>query len=164
MEKQLILDKDLQNEEDSEDNGEKKMWFMISGDWLFQWKCFISNKVSNSPNITLEQKNKVIFSENKDIGVLPPGPIYNDYFFTRLNKEEAKEELKSEPELMIKPGLELNVDYRGVNFEVWNLLQKIYGGGPLIVREELDIYSRDIRDEHMKVIKNEGSPKIVQVV
>jgi hypothetical protein len=62
----------------------------------------------------------VIFSENKDIGVLPPGPIYNDSFFTRQNREEVKGE--AEPEVSIKPGLELNKDYRGVNFEVWNLL------------------------------------------
>jgi hypothetical protein len=65
------------------------MWFIISGDWLYQWKCFISNKISNSPGITQDQKNKVIFSENKDIGVLPPGPIYNDSFFTRGNKSES---------------------------------------------------------------------------
>ena len=26
----------------------KKLWFMISSDWLFMWKCFISNKISSS--------------------------------------------------------------------------------------------------------------------
>ena len=72
-----------------------------------------------------------------------------------------KEESKNDPELVIKPGLQLNKDYRGVNFEVWNLLQKIYGGGPLIVREELDIYSKDIKDEYVKVNKKEDSPVII---
>jgi hypothetical protein len=135
MEKQLILDKDVHEEDDDQDS-EKKMWFVISGDWLYQWKCFISNKVSNSPNITQEQKNKVSISTNEDIGVLPPGPIYNDFFFTRRHPEESKEEAKGEqPEMVIRAGLQLNKDYRGVNFEVWNLLQKIYGGGPLIVRD-----------------------------
>lgn len=38
MEKQLVLDKDL-------DKNSDKSWFMVSSDWLFQWKCFISNKV-----------------------------------------------------------------------------------------------------------------------
>lgn len=41
----------------------------------------------------------------------------------------------------IRKGLDLNKDYRGVNKEVWVLLNKIYGGGPTIAREELDIYS-----------------------
>ena len=99
----------------------------------------------------------MIFSENKDIGVLPPGPIYNDSFFTRGHKSESQE--NPEPET-IKNGLELNKDYRGVNFEVWNLLQKIYGGGPLIVREDLDIYSRDIKDEYFKIGKKDSPPKV----
>jgi hypothetical protein len=68
MEKQLILDKDLESQEEEDKQNQidkklilnendlqiknKKMWFMISGEWLFQWKCFISNKVSNSINIS----------------------------------------------------------------------------------------------------------------
>ena len=63
----MILDKDIisQEEEDEVDDDEqgydeddldddkkKKMWFMISGDWLFQWKCFISNKISSSANVS----------------------------------------------------------------------------------------------------------------
>jgi hypothetical protein len=35
------------------------------------------------------------------------------------------------------------VDYRGVNKTVWDLLHKMYGGGPAIIKEELDIYSND---------------------
>lgn len=50
MEKQMILDQDLQDDEDFSD--QNKMWFILSGDWLFQWKCFISNKISNSANPT----------------------------------------------------------------------------------------------------------------
>lgn len=41
---------------------------------------------------------------------------------------------------ILKKDLELNKHYRGVNKDVWQLLHKIYGGGPCIVREELDIY------------------------
>ena len=62
MEKQMILDKDIVSqededddegvEEDDENSSKKKMWFMISGDWLFQWKCFISNKISSSANVS----------------------------------------------------------------------------------------------------------------
>ena len=49
MEKALILDKDLSvNDEYSDKDADDNLWFMISSDWLFQWKCFISNKISNS--------------------------------------------------------------------------------------------------------------------
>lgn len=59
----MILDKDIVSQEDEDDDEgveeedensdkKKKMWFMISGDWLFQWKCFISNKISSSANVS----------------------------------------------------------------------------------------------------------------
>jgi hypothetical protein len=35
----------------------------------------------------------------------------------------------------LRENLEVNKDYRGVNKDVWMLLQKIYGGGPQIIRE-----------------------------
>jgi hypothetical protein len=35
MEKQLILDKDVNEDDDDPDGSEKKMWFVISGDWLY---------------------------------------------------------------------------------------------------------------------------------
>ena len=59
-----------------------------------------------------------------------------------MNKREMTE-------FKIRKNLELNKDYRGVNMEVWTQLHKIYGGGPLIVREELDIYSKDMKNEYL---------------
>ena len=41
----------------------------------------------------------------------------------------------------------MNVEYRGVNKDVWDLISKIYGGGPAIIRESLNIYSRDATKE-----------------
>jgi hypothetical protein len=46
--------------------------------------------------------------------------------------------------------LEVNKDYRGVNREVWEQLLQIYGGGPAIVREDLDIYSNDLTEEYLE--------------
>lgn len=43
MEKQLILDRD-------QDANADRYWFMISSEWLYQWKCFVSNKISSSNN------------------------------------------------------------------------------------------------------------------
>lgn len=73
-------------------------------------------------------------SENDKIGVLPPGPISNHELFTIMHENI----------LEIKPDLELNKEYRGVSKEVWALFHKMYGGGPIIVREDLDIYSSDL--------------------
>jgi hypothetical protein len=64
---------------------------MVSGDWLFQWKCFISNKISSSANASPEVKQKVQFSINKEIGILPPGPICNGDFFTRHEDYEVSD-------------------------------------------------------------------------
>lgn len=57
-----------------------------------------------------------------------PGPITNE----RLLEDDA---------LTIKPNLERGVDYRGVNKEVWRIFHGIYGGGPVIERQRLDIYA-----------------------
>lgn len=76
-------------------------------------------------------------SENPKIGVLPPGPISNDDLFIKvIDGKDATTQ--------IKDGLELNKHYRGVNKEVWQIFHRMYGGGPIVIREELDIYSRDI--------------------
>jgi len=33
-----------------------------------------------------------------------------------------------------------NTDYRGVNEFVWEAYARIYGGGPIVVRDDIDIY------------------------
>ena len=92
IEKQLILDKDLNSEEDSgsssdEEEDSEKMYFMISSDWLQQWKSFISNKKTD--------KKFCRVSPNPDIGVLPPGPILNDsLFFLELSGNEIVSSIK----------------------------------------------------------------------
>lgn len=101
MEKQLILERDL-------DAHSSSCWFMISSEWLYQWKCFISNKISQNHSLNGQQVY-VRMSESEKIGVLPPGPIANHSLFLRINDKDAD----------IKSNLQLNVDYRGVNKEVW---------------------------------------------
>lgn len=74
-------------------------------------------------------------SENEKIGVLPPGPISNHTLFYKKTADNKLE---------IRPKLSLNVDYRGVNKDVWQVFYRMYHGGPLIAREALDIYSKDL--------------------
>ena len=62
---------------------------------------------------------------------------------------------------VLKKDLELNKNYRGVNLEVWRLLHKIYGGGPVVVREELDVYSTDIFPQYQALLKKEKYKKLI---
>lgn len=85
-------------------------------------------------------------SINEQIGILPPGPISNDDLFIKIN---------SGKEYHVREGLEINKHYRGVNKSVWTFFHKMYGGGPIIVRETLDIYARDLSKElsHSKSVQ-----------
>jgi DUSP domain len=44
----------------------------------------------------------------------------------------------------LKKNLVRNKDYKMVNEFVWNVFYTIYGGGPIIVRKEKDIYSSKV--------------------
>ena len=59
----------------------------------------------------------------------PPGPITNDRLVL--------------PDGTPRENLRKALDYRGVNGDVWNYLFTIYGGGPVIQREVIDVYARD---------------------
>jgi hypothetical protein len=55
IEKQIILDLELNGEEGGKkpvkkDPKVKDYWYMISSDWLFKWKCFVTNKISKAVN------------------------------------------------------------------------------------------------------------------
>jgi hypothetical protein len=48
IEKQIILDLELNGVENKVEQQEQ--WYMIASDWLFKWKCFVTNKISRSQN------------------------------------------------------------------------------------------------------------------
>lgn len=52
---------------------------MISSDWLFKWKCFVTNKISKAVNQNILQE--IHQSSNSRIGILPPGAITNFKLF-----------------------------------------------------------------------------------
>jgi hypothetical protein len=49
----------------------------------------------------------------------------------------------------LKENLVRNKDYKMANEYVWNFFYGIYGGGPLIIRSEKDIYSKKAVDYSM---------------
>jgi len=62
-----------------------------------------------------------------------PGPIRND---TLIDPRTGKP----------RPGLELVVNYRGVNAGIWRYWVQRYGGGPIIRRHTLDLYTEPVAD------------------
>lgn len=58
--------------------------------------------------------------------MLPPGPIANHLLLKKNGQPRAR--------------LRVTRDYRGVNEAVWNLLISMYGGGPAIKRQQINIY------------------------
>lgn len=53
------------------------------------------------------------------------------------------------------PNLEKGKHYRGVNKEVWQQLYVTYGGGPIIHRNELNIYANDYEEQEPSDIDSE---------
>jgi len=64
LEKKMICGRDLITSEVLKCD---ECWYLISSEWLKEWKAFIFNKPGR----------KAILCSNERIGVLPPGPIYN---------------------------------------------------------------------------------------
>ena len=80
----MILDLELNSDphyEEESKQGYPQKWYMISCDWLFKWKCFVSNKVSKTAMTNPHVQNEIRVSQNQRIGILPPGPISNSCLF-----------------------------------------------------------------------------------
>ena len=114
MEKTLIMNQD--EEAARHRNEENQTFYIISQDWLMKWKNWITNRRSK---------------DGKSSVCLPPGPICNtQLFYGKMNRQK------------VRPNLVLDTDYRAVSQEQWHLLLNIYGGGPIIPRQEKSIYSQ----------------------
>ena len=73
-------------------------FYVIDIEWFLNWKCFISNDVTEK---SLSNSKKKI-SANKNIGVLPPGPISNYNLFDKNTKEYTAKNLKKGMKKVIK--------------------------------------------------------------
>lgn len=112
------------SKKDSNYNPENKEWYIISAEWLKDWKMFVNNKRST----TAYGARK---STKKDVGILDPGPISNGILL-----DEDRNPL---------PNQSKGKHYRGVNRSVWHQLYDTYGGGPILRRNELSIYAEEYK-------------------
>ena len=106
------------------DNLKHAYFFAIDISWYNKWRCFIYNDDKTSKY--LENYKKYI-SDNKKIGILPPGIIDNSKICI-----PNKEKKKGCSSYILKPGLILDKDYCIVNQYLWEWFLLNYRGGPEI--------------------------------
>lgn len=110
---------DLVAKYDTKDTGDGRFWYLVDASWVNSWKRYV-----RAEHVT-------------DIAdMAAPGPITNERL---LNKE-------GDPRTP-KANLRLRTDYIGVNARVWWLFAHIHGGGPVLCREDLDMYSEECSSE-----------------
>ena len=111
------------------DNLKHAYFFAIDISWYNKWRSFIYNDEKSSKY--LENCKKYI-SDNKKIGILPPGIIDNSKICIP-NKEKQKKFYSYK----LKPGLIVDKDYCVVNQYLWEWFLLNYGGGPEIQLPEI---------------------------
>ena len=104
----------------SENEKECKL-YAIDMKWFNKWKTFVTNDLEEKfmPN------NEKYISDNKLIGVLPPGEIDNSKICVKDKNNVDKYKLK--------PGLTIKKDYCVINQFLWEWFKLNYDGGPEIV-------------------------------
>ena len=110
------------------DNLKHAYFFAIDISWFNKWRSFIYNDDKSSK--FLENCKKYI-SDNKKIGILPPGIIDNSGICVP-NKEKEK----GASYYVLKPGLKIDKDFCVVNQYLWEWYLLNYGGGPEIQLDE----------------------------
>ena len=110
------------------DNLKHAYFFAIDISWYNKWRSFIYNDDKTSKY--LENFKKYI-SDNKKIGILPPGTIDNSKICI-----PNKEKKKGCSAYILKPGLILDKDYCIFNQYLWEWFLLNYGGGPEIQLSE----------------------------
>jgi len=104
---------DLVSKYDTKDTGEGKGWYLVDANWVNNWKRYVKGE-----SVTDMRE------------LCAPGPVTNERLF---DKESGR----------LREKLRLRLDYIGVNARVWWLFMHFHGGGPAIVRDDLDMYSED---------------------
>jgi hypothetical protein len=137
------------------DNTKGKYVYAINLEWFLEWKCFVTNDLSDK----LISNYKKRISDNKLIGVLPPGYISNGKLCEKDN-ETGKYILKS--------NVKFKDDYFTINQYLWEWFMLNYMGGPEILiniqkkneekkNNNLIIDNKGLLDDNAKYIKQESS-------
>jgi hypothetical protein len=141
------------------DNLKHAYFFAIDISWFNKWRSFIYNDDKSSKY--LENCKKYI-SDNKKIGILPPGIIDNSKICIP-NKEKDKE--KGAPSYVLKPGLKVDKDYCVINQYLWEWYLLNYGGGPEIrLSEDSKNNNNNTKCSIKSILKKKSVIKIVLII
>ena len=110
------------------ENNKEIYFYALETSWFNKWKCFVSNDLTEK----VMSNNEKHISDNKIIGVLPPG-IINNIKLCDIYKPHGKYRLKS--------GLKIKKDYLVINQYLWEWFLLNYGGGPELL---IDGYSSSL--------------------
>ena len=121
-------------------NNKEICFYAIEASWLNKWKCFINNDCTEK----IMSNNEKPISENKNLGVLPPG-IINNIKLCDIYKPHGKYRIKS--------GMKNKKDYFIINQYLWEWFLLNYNGGPEI---QMDDYSSSLFSIEEDVAKNEN--------
>lgn len=82
-------------------------YYILDLEWFLLWKCFVTNDMSDK----YISNSKKRISPNKQLGVLPPGPISNINLFEKGT---------------LRQGLKKNNDYLIIDEKLWNFFYSNY--------------------------------------
>ena len=122
-------------------------YFAIDSTWFNNWRCFVSNDLTEK----ILSNNEKHISENKKLGVLPPG-IINNIKLSDTNNIHGRYKLK--------PGLKIKKDYFVLNQLLWEWFLLNYDGGPEIIVEnnnECQYLLLSIQENNPKKVKNNNN-------
>ena len=120
----------LENKSENKKEKENKL-FAIDMKWFNKWKTFVTNDMEES---ILSNNDKYI-SDNKLIGILPPGEIDN-----------SKICIKDTDKYRLKPGMMVKKDYCAISQFLWEWLKLNYNGGPEIALKGINHNSDNDND------------------
>eukprot|EP00440_Ansanella_granifera_P034371 gb/GFBE01037289.1/.p1 GENE.gb/GFBE01037289.1/~~gb/GFBE01037289.1/.p1 ORF type:complete len:956 (+),score=124.88 gb/GFBE01037289.1/:1-2868(+) len=103
---------ELVSKYDTKTTGDGEGWYLVDALWVNNWKCYVKGEP---------------VTDVRDL--CAPGPITNERLFDKDDPSKLRKNLR------------LKLDYIGVNARVWWLFMHIHGGGPAIVRDQLEKYS-----------------------
>ena len=132
---------------DENKNQKRYKLYAIDMKWFNSWKTYVLNNMDEN----IMSNNDKYISDNKLIGVLPPGKIDNTKICFKLNNE-----------YQLKPGLKIKQDFCVINEFLWEWLKLVYCGGPQIVMPDTydnydDTLLKKYSDKSDSVIENNGS-------
>lgn len=103
---------------DTKDTGDGKYWYLVDAVWVNNWKRYVRSEM---------------VTDIRDMEA--PGPVTNSRLFEKDEPTRPRQKLK------------LKIHYIGVNARVWWLFMHVHGGGPVVCREDLNVYSNECHPE-----------------